>query len=287
MTMTFPKSQSWSQTLSPGLSYSLFLNIMKFTTTKIVLALGLALVAIKTNLFAEACDGHGHGHGHSHHHNHQHHSESGNENDTDLGCDEDDSSPNGLSSYEMDGRRTQSQFRVGNFQWGTRAAFEAAGARCVSTEPSSIEVQQSNDIVSRYRRDNSGGSNRHLQSDPAKQIPVYFHIIRPSNLRTGAVSTTQINNQIKVLNDSYEGIFEFTLKETDTTTNNQYYLATFGTNAEREMKADLRKGGTNALNIYTTEPYVLFCYMDMCFVCVLVFLFLCRASCCMLPLNVS
>jgi hypothetical protein len=216
---------------------------MKFRN-KIVLALGFAVVAITTNLFAEACDGHGHGH----HHNHHHHSDE-NDNDTDLGCDED--SPNGLS-YEMDGRRTQSQFRVGNFNWGTRAAFEAAGARCVSTEPSDFEVQQSNDIVDLYRQRN--GSNRHLQSNAAKQIPVYFHVIRPSNLRSGAVSDAQIANQVKVLNDSYEGVFEFTLRGTDRTTNNQYYLATFGTNSEKQMKSDLRQGGTNALNIYTSEP---------------------------------
>jgi hypothetical protein len=200
-------------------------------------------VAINTNLFAEACDGHGH------HHNHQHHSENDNDNHTDLGCDED--SPNGLS-YKIVGRRTQSQFRVGNYKWGTRASFEAAGARCVSTEPSDLEVQQSNDIVSEYRR--RSGSNRHLQADAAKQIPVYFHIIRPSNLRTGAVSDAQIAKQIDVLNDSYEGIFEFTLVATDTVTNNQYNLATLGTSAEKQMKSDLRKGGTNALNIYTSEP---------------------------------
>jgi hypothetical protein len=217
---------------------------MKFGT-KIVLALGLA-VSIFTNLFAEACDGH--------HHNHQQHSE--NDNDNDLGCDED--SPNGLS-YAIDGRRTQSRFRVGNYKWGNRAAFEAAGARCVSTEPSDFEVQQSNDIVREYRR--NSGTNRHLQANAAKQIPVYFHIIRPSNLRTGAVSPEQIDNQIKVLNDAYEGVFEFTLRMVDTTTNNQYYLATFGTNAERQMKSALRQGGANALNVYTSEPYVLFYYV--------------------------
>jgi hypothetical protein len=213
---------------------------------KIALALGLALGAISTNLFAEACDGHDH-----HHHNHQQHPE--NNNDTDLNCDED--SPNGLS-YKMDGRRTQisesqQQFRVGTYDWGTRAAFEAAGARCVSSEPNAFQVQNSNKIVDNYKIQN--GNRRDLQS-LAKPILVYFHIIRPTSGRGGVVSDTQISDQVAVLNASFQGFFAFTLVGTDTTINNNYYSANYDTNAEKQMKSDLRKGGTNALNIYTNAP---------------------------------
>jgi hypothetical protein len=142
---------------------------MKFEKT----VLALVLAAVSTNLFAKACNGHGH----------HHHLENGN--DFDL-CDED--YPNGLS-FEIDGRRTQSRFRVGSYDWGTLKAFETAGARCVSSEPSPQQVKNYNDILDNFRR--RFGSNRRLAA--AKQIPVYFHIIKPSNGRRGGdVSNAQI-----------------------------------------------------------------------------------------------
>jgi hypothetical protein len=198
--------------------------------------LALALVAVNTNLFAEACDDHVH---------HHHHLENGD--DTDL-CDE-DSPSNGLS-YEIDGRRTQSRFRVGSYDWGTPQAFEAAGARCVSSEPSPRQVKNYNDILDDYRR--RFGSNRRLAA--AKQIPVYFHIIKPSNGRGGDVSYAQISEQIAVLNASFEGVFEFTNSGIDSTRRDSYYSAFHDSGAENQMKTSLRKGGANALNIYTTSP---------------------------------
>jgi hypothetical protein len=209
---------------------------MKFAKT----ALALVAIAINTNLFAEACDGHGH------HHSHRH---SDNDNDTNLGCDED--SANGLS-YEIDGRRTQRQFRVGDYNWGTLEVFEAAGARCVSSEPSPRQVQNYNDILDDYRT--RFGFNRRLAA--AKQIPVYFHIIQPSNGRGGDVSDAQITEQIAVLNASFEGIFAFIFSGKDSTLSNSYYEATFDSVAQGQMKTSLRKGGANVLNIYTLSPYV-------------------------------
>jgi hypothetical protein len=214
--------------------FSLFGN-MKFGKT----ILTLALAVVSTSLFAEACEGHGHGNGHQ-----THHLENGN--DFDL-CDED--SPNGLS-YEIDGRRTQSRFRVGSYDWGTLEAFKTAGARCVSAEPNPRQVKDYNDILDDYRR--RFGSNRRLAV--AKQIPVYFHIIKPSIGRGGDVSDAQITEQIAVLNASFEGVFEFTNAGIDTTQRNGFYSATHDTPSENKMKQALRKGGANALNIYTTAP---------------------------------
>ena len=205
---------------------------MKFANT----ILALALVAADANLFADACDDHAHFH--------HRHLENGN--DTDL-CDED--IPNGLS-YEIDGRRTQSRFRVGSYDWGTLKAFEAAGARCVSSEPTPRQVKNYNHILDDYRR--RFGSNRRLAA--AKQIPVYFHIIKPSNGRGGDVSNAQITEQIDVLNASFEGVFEFTNSGTDSTQRSSYYSASHDSAAETQMKTSLRKGGANALNIYTTSP---------------------------------
>jgi hypothetical protein len=216
---------------------------MKFGK-KTNLAVAVALAAVNTNSFAQACDGHGH--------QHIHHIENDNEHDTVL-CDEDP--PNGLSA-EIDGRRTRHQFRVGNKNWVTLDAFEAAGARCVSSEPSPRQVQNSDDILDDYRR--RFGSNRRLAT--AKQIPVYFHVIKPSNGRGGGVSNAQITEQMAVLNASFQGItasqgdFVFTYMGTSITKSSSYYGASIGTNTERQMKSSLRQGGANALNIYTNAP---------------------------------
>jgi hypothetical protein len=198
-------------------------------------------VAVNANLFAQACDGHA---GHPHN---PHHSENGN--DTDL---RDEDFPNGLS-YEIDGRRTQSRFRVGDYNWGTREAFEVAGAGCVSSEPAPRQVQNSNEIMDDYRR--RFGSNQRLAAD---QIPVYFRVIKPTIAlsRGGHVSDAQITEQISALNASYQGVFEFTCKGKDTTCiqSNSYYDANLGTPAGSKMKSSLRKDGASALNIYTSAP---------------------------------
>jgi hypothetical protein len=200
--------------------------------------LAVALVAAATNPVANACDAHGHHHNHSHSKNDTH---------TDNLCTED--IPNGLSD-EIDGRRTVSRFRVGDTNWGTREAFAEAGARCVSSEPTRRQVRNSNEILDEYIK--RFGSNRRLQA--AKQIPVYFHVIKPTRGSGGDVSIRQIVEQITVLNNSFEGNFEFTLVEQKITNNDSYYGASIGTRAEILMKSSLRQGGANALNIYTSAP---------------------------------
>ncbi|WNG50871.1 zinc metalloprotease [Archangium minus] len=86
----------------------------------------------------------------------------------------------------------------------------------------------------------------------AVSIPVYFHVIRDSN-GNGGVTTTQINNQITVLNNAYASAgFSFYLAGTDYTNNSTYYTCTGGT-CETNMKNALRKGTATALNFYTNN----------------------------------
>lgn len=88
---------------------------------------------------------------------------------------------------------------------------------------------------------------------PSHVIPVYFHIIHRTNGTGGAVTTTQINNQIAVLNAAYApSSFSFSLAAVDNANNDAWYVTTGGT-SERQMKAALRRGGSNALNVYTNE----------------------------------
>ena len=94
----------------------------------------------------------------------------------------------------------------------------------------------------------------------AATINVYFHVIT-STSGAGNVSDARIANQIAVLNDSFDGgstggaatPFRFQLASVDRTANNAWYTMSYGSQAERQAKAALRKGSYDDLNIYTGE----------------------------------
>ena len=88
----------------------------------------------------------------------------------------------------------------------------------------------------------------------AVSIPVYFHVIRDSS-GLGGVTTTQINEQITILNNAFASAgFSFYLAGTDYTNNSTWYTAGPSTTAESQMKNTLRKGTATALNFYTSKP---------------------------------
>jgi hypothetical protein len=86
----------------------------------------------------------------------------------------------------------------------------------------------------------------------AVNIPVYFHVIRDSS-GLGGVTSTQISQQISILNNAYAAAgFSFTLAGTDYTNNSTWYTCTGGT-CETQMKSALRKGTADDLNFYTNN----------------------------------
>ncbi len=95
---------------------------------------------------------------------------------------------------------------------------------------------------------------------PAVQTPevidVYFHVInKGTGAKNGNVTRAQIDAQVKVLNDAYQGTgFQFRLADVDRTKNAKWYTAEPGSTAELQMKRTLRKGDSEALNLYSASP---------------------------------
>jgi hypothetical protein len=81
-------------------------------------------------------------------------------------------------------------------------------------------------------------------------VDVYFHVIT-SSAGEGDVSDL-VPAQVRVLNQAFAGAgITFTLISTEVVSSDEWFNATYGSQAERRMKTALRQGGANALNMYT------------------------------------
>jgi hypothetical protein len=98
-----------------------------------------------------------------------------------------------------------------------------------------------------------------LASAQTVSVPVAFHVIREdTTVEGGNVPRSWITAQIAVLNDSYGGAtggantgFQFSLQSIDRTTNSGWFKLTSG--KEKKMKAALKLGGLDTLNIYSAD----------------------------------
>lgn len=89
------------------------------------------------------------------------------------------------------------------------------------------------------------------------EVPVYVHVVTDGAI--GAVTDRQVADQITVLNRTFAGAeggddtgFTFRLAGTTRTDDAGWFYANPGGTQEKSMKAALRQGGTDALNLYTT-----------------------------------
>jgi hypothetical protein len=83
-------------------------------------------------------------------------------------------------------------------------------------------------------------------------IPVYWHIITTAS--GGGNVAPLVPAQMQVLNDTYTSSgFTFSLQNVQVVANDAWFFAEQGSAEEAAMKAALRTGGPDALNIYTTN----------------------------------
>jgi hypothetical protein len=139
----------------------------------------------------------------------------------------------------------------------SQKAFVESGRRCGSV----LDVETIRDFERDFKRRMEAriAEGEDVSRLAAATIPVWVHVVRESSWN---VSSSQINQQISVLNDAYNGGnvggaatgFSFSLAGTTNTVNATWAKAGYNTTAERQMKSALRVGDAGTLNIYITNP---------------------------------
>jgi hypothetical protein len=144
--------------------------------------------------------------------------------------------------------QTDGPFTLNGVRWASQKAFIDSGGRCGTRQPDDIEAAE-------IDRTMSAAVKKRGRPVGTIQVPVYFHVInRGPGIENGDVPQRMINEQMRVLNQSYgPSGFAFSLVEVDRTTSPAWFEMLPGTSAELEAKTALRKGGPEALNIYTAR----------------------------------
>jgi hypothetical protein len=115
-----------------------------------------------------------------------------------------------------------------------------------------FDAEQVAQIESRFERLKAEAALRGDVQAQAVTVPVYFHVIRSSS-GAGGVTTTQIDNQMKMMNTAFNAAgFTFVLAGVDYTNNDLWYTCSTA-GCESKMKSALRKGSADDLNFYTNN----------------------------------
>jgi len=120
--------------------------------------------------------------------------------------------------------------------------------RCGVKDPnSSVQAAIEQDIAATQAKGGAGAPKLGLIS-----VPVHVHVITTTG-GVGDVSSL-VPRQISVLNKAYSDAgVKFDLVSVDVTANDAWYNVGIGSKEEKAMKSALRRGGANALNLYTAD----------------------------------
>lgn len=128
--------------------------------------------------------------------------------------------------------------------------------RCYTVAPEASERARIDDNLTAFLRMQGARGADTNRAPGSVTIPVYFHVInKGTGISNGDIPQSQIDDQIAVLNAAYAATpFKFTLTSVDRTTNATWYTLAPGSSAEKAAKTALRKGGADALNLYSANP---------------------------------
>jgi hypothetical protein len=144
---------------------------------------------------------------------------------------------------------------IGDEIYPNQEAFNLEALRC-GNELTDFEVQSIEALNAQQppfqvgTHDRRGGGT--TTTVTGGTINVYFHVIHSGT--TGQLTSTEIANQIAVLNAAYSSTgWSFTLASTDYTDNSSWFNGCYGT-YETAIKTALRQGSADDLNLYSCNP---------------------------------
>ncbi len=139
-------------------------------------------------------------------------------------------------------------YTLNGVRYANKQAFIDSGARCATKSLSLTEQDEVEQTIAERLK-------KRARTSSLVVVPTHFHVINNgSGIANGDITQQMIQQQMKVLNDAFgPSGFQFQLVSVDRTTNSSWYNMTPGTAAELEAKTALRKGGADALNLYTAN----------------------------------
>jgi hypothetical protein len=139
-------------------------------------------------------------------------------------------------------------------------ARPGANAKHDPNELTSLQVAvRELDLAARLAERGVGRASGNAVVAAAITIPTVVHVIQENSTRAGGnIPDSMITAQMAVLNDSFDGgttggavtSFGFSLQSINRVINPSWYPIVYGSQTERQMKAALRQGGKDTLNIY-------------------------------------
>jgi hypothetical protein len=123
--------------------------------------------------------------------------------------------------------------------------------RCGTPQPSALDaaLREENFLIN-LRAAGGVRAGKAAAGGSAATVNVYLHVITDA-AGNGAPSKRQLSQQLAILDAAYGAAgFDFVLAGSDTTANDAWYTAGYGSAAEHAMKAALRQGSADDLNMY-------------------------------------